>query len=135
LANEEFGRLDLADRVGCSAVLGIKIVTGKNGDYAALTSIIEPPKGAPERQSPLSRETFDPETYRELPGWLQEVIARSPENNALGKGGAVPAISVIERLKRMLEKPAVSAATAPAAQAAPLPDLRTDLDDEIAPWL
>jgi hypothetical protein len=141
LANEEFGRLDLAERLGCSAIVGVKHASGKNGDYAQLTGILKPPQGVPERQPLInpavvfSLAAFDLETYRQLPNWLQEVIARSPEYKALGKGGAVSELTVTERLRAMLQKPAVSAAAAPATPAAaPLPDLHDDLDDDIPPF-
>jgi hypothetical protein len=142
LANEEFGRLDLAERVGCSAVVGIKHAAGKNGDYAQLTGIMKVPQGVPERQAPInpvvvfSFAAFDPEIYRQLPNWLQEVIARSPEYRALGKGGAPSELTVTERLRQMLNRPAVAATAppAPATPATPLPPLRDDLDDDIPPF-
>jgi hypothetical protein len=87
LTTADFGALDLATLLGCSCLLGVKHETRDSRTFANVTSVLKPPPSIPERMPPtneaislsLSDRPFAQYDYEALPGWLQEIIARSPE--------------------------------------------------------
>jgi hypothetical protein len=137
LREEEFDSSDLADRIGCTAVVGVNHAIGRNGiTYANLTSILRPPKEVSARRELLSLpllfsfSRFDVETFRALPNWMQETISRSPEYQKLGIGGPPAEGELADQVRQRLAIPA--AAPAPRVRpAAPRTAIVEDLDDGI----
>lgn len=131
LTEDDFGELDLAERIGCTAVLGVKRELGRNGrEYANLVSVMRPPANVAE-QMPLinpplvfSLAAFDRDTYDALPEWMRGTIAKSPEYQAIIRA-ADPSLDapLPVRLKNRLQPPAVSATQAMSTG--------NDLDDDI----
>jgi hypothetical protein len=101
---------NITDRIGCTAVIGVKHREGQNGPYAVLDTLGKPPKGVPERQSLInppvtfSLDDYDSAVYYDLPQWLQEMIARSPEWLRVSKGAAITDTGATQRMQRMLEE-------------------------------
>jgi len=88
LTTADFGALDLATMLGRSCLIGIKHDNRPDGrSFANVTNVMKPPAGMPERMPPgndaislsLSDRPFAQYDYEALPGWLQQIIAQSPE--------------------------------------------------------
>lgn len=114
---------DLEELIGLVAELGIQHKSGRNGDYAALTSVTAPPKGVERRRTPrtvpilFSFSPYDAAVYASLPEWLQKKIATSREYR-IATGEVSPALP--ERRRQALPLPSSSSSS-----------IRGDLDDEI----
>jgi len=52
--SDDFGALDLEERVGTTALLGVKHVLSNGKEYANIASIMPPPPGAPARKLPIN---------------------------------------------------------------------------------
>lgn len=78
-------RFDLEQLIGLVAVVGIQHKSGRNGDYAQMSSIMQPPKGVERRRPPrgdtvvFTFSPYRPEVYEGLPEWTRKKIAGSPE--------------------------------------------------------
>jgi hypothetical protein len=132
LTEDDFGELDLAERIGCTAVLGVKHELGRNGrEYANLASIMRPPASVMERMPPInpplvfSLAAFDRDTYDALPEWMRGTIAKSPEYQAIIRA-AEPLLDdpLPTRLKKRLQPPAGRPETQAVSQG-------DDIDDDI----
>jgi hypothetical protein len=96
--SDDFGELDLEERVGATALLGIKHVLSNGKEYANITSIMPPPAGAPLRRLPIRptvifnfEEKF--EAYDDLPRFVQNMIASTQQYQGRMNPGAVPALT------------------------------------------
>jgi hypothetical protein len=138
-AEELNGGLDLAERVGMVAVLGIKHEQSRDGRaYVNLVSLGKPPKGVPEWRALIhativfSLTEFDPHAYAALPDRLRERIARSPEYKAVTGQASLPATSTSERPQQHLGQPTRAtegqSSTPPAGEQSSLLD---KIDDDI----
>ena len=108
--SDDFGALDLEERVGTTALLGVEHVLSNGKEYANIASIMPPPPGAPARKLPINgvvifnfAERFG--EYEQLPRFLQEKIASTPQYEARTNPNAVPALSTQERLQQRLAIP------------------------------
>lgn len=137
LSAADFGQLDLAEFLGKTCILGIKLDENTGGKvYANIGAVLKPGKGMPERMPPsfpgvalsLDDRPFDHFRFEQLPSWLKEVIQKSPEYTAAvtalspGQRYDEPAPSdtpAKKRMKAMLKGPVV-----------PEP-LSVELDDEL----
>lgn len=114
---------DLEELIGLVAVVGIQHKSGRNGDYAALTSVMQPPKGVERRRTPrtppvlFTFSPYDPEVYAGLPEWAQKKIAASPEYRIATGQEAAPALP--EPRRQTLPSPPPSSS------------IGADLDDDI----
>ena len=113
LASEDFGKLDLGTLLGLAALLQVKHDVRESRTFVNITNVMAPPKGTPARLSAngaicFSFEPFDRNTFEALPGWIKNIIQRSPEylaatraktstgttaqrlRGVLGKGGDLP---------------------------------------------
>lgn len=100
LGHEIDERLDFETLIGLVAVVGIQHKPGRNGDYAQLSSINQPPKGIEPRRTPRTEPVFFafspdapiPEVFSRLPEWAQKKIAASPEYRKATGQKALPAL-------------------------------------------
>jgi hypothetical protein len=90
LAPEELsGTLDLTERIGAVAVVGIKHDVRNSRTYANLVSLMKPPQGALQRRKLINPSVifslgeFTQEIYESLPEWQQRRITKSPEYHKL----------------------------------------------------
>ena len=115
LAPSEFGKFDLSTLLGTTCLIGIKHQARENGKvYANVTSIMRKPKAIAERMSPanpvvgfsLADRPFRQLEYEELPSWVRDKIARSPEYAAAVAPQQEVSAAVKQRLKSILaDKP------------------------------
>jgi hypothetical protein len=119
LTADDFGKMDLAERLGATCMLGIMHETRDDGRiFANISSVMAPAKGTPTRLPPrgpamsfsLSDRPFDRETFEALPEWIRQKIAASPEYKDI-INPAASLVSVEERLRARL----ASSASAPAS--------------------
>ena len=132
LTAADFGRFDLATLLGMTATVGVKHETRDDGrTFANITSIMKRPKAVAERL-PCSNEAiafsladrpFREHEFEQLPQWLRDVIARSPEYEMAIRPQAQVPVSTRKRLKAIL-------ADNPAPKLEPVPE---PLDDDELP--
>lgn len=78
-------RFDFEELIGRVALVSIQHKTGPSGDYAALVSVMAPPRGTELRCTPRSERVFytisphDPVAFEGLPEWVGKLVATSPE--------------------------------------------------------
>jgi hypothetical protein len=137
----EFGKLDLGERLGSTAQLAIAHRTSNVGrTSAAIVSVMRPPTGTPARLGlskpgvlfSLNQRPLDMFAYDQLPQWLKELVAKSPEFAAAINAQAGSPLRTTDHLhERLATAPTPSPVTPfPAAAAAPVPE-EDDLDDFI----
>jgi hypothetical protein len=92
----DFSRYDLTDRIGAVAILGLQRQVAASGrEYIKITSVLPPPAGAAVRrktESPavvLNLRAFDRDVFENLPDWMKQIIAKSPEYQAATSPRAV----------------------------------------------
>ena len=81
-SDEQFGEVDLFDRVGRACQLNV--VLNDTGEYANVDSVIPLPKGtpAPTTDTPpilWNMDEWDDEKFAALPDWVQEKIKKSTQ--------------------------------------------------------
>jgi len=129
LTSADFGKFDLAQLLGTTCTIGIKHETKDDGRriVANLTSVMKRPKGTPERLPcvneaivfSLADRPFREHDYEQLPRWLHDLVARSPEFEAATKPAAPISPATRQRMKAIL---ADSPAPKPEPVAEPLDD-------------
>jgi hypothetical protein len=98
LTTNDFGRFDLGSLLGMTCTLAIMHSEKDGNPRANITSVLRPGKGVLPRLPPsnpatvlsLSDRPFDFGSYEGLPGWLKELIAKSPEYKRAANGGTSP---------------------------------------------
>ena len=115
LTSNDFGKLDLAEMLGRSCLLGVKHENREGRNFANITSVMLPPRGTPERRSvigdaislSLDDRPFRKHEFEALPQWIRELIQKSPEYaKACGhRPVAAAASTTAERLRSHLAAP------------------------------
>jgi hypothetical protein len=130
LTNADFGKFDLSELLGTTCIIGIKHETREDGRiFANVTSVMKRPKAVPERMPcinpavafSLADRPFREHEYDQLPQWLRDLIARSPEFEAATKPQPQVSAGTQKRLKAIL-------ADSPAPKSEPVVE---PLDDAI----
>jgi hypothetical protein len=132
LASSEFGKFDLSELLGTTALVGVRHELRDGQTYANVASIMRRPKAVADRMSPtneaiglsLADRPFRQFEYEKLPAWIRDKIARSPEYTA----AVAPQPSVNAGVKRRL-KAILSDEPAPKPEPAGEP-----LDDDETPF-
>jgi hypothetical protein len=88
LTGNDFGKFDLSTLLGTTCLIGIKHEVREDGrTFANVTSVMRRPKAVAERMPPsneavslsLAERPFRRFEYEQLPEWVRNVIAQSPE--------------------------------------------------------
>jgi len=105
LTNSDFGKFDLTTLLGMTCLLGIKHETKNDKTRAAIASVMKPAKGVQPRLPlinpgialSLNDRPFDFLSFEQLPSWLRETIAKSPEYSAATGQGAQALVTTSTR--------------------------------------
>jgi hypothetical protein len=130
LTSADCGRFDLSQLLGMTCLVGVKHETREDGrTFANVTSVMRRPKAVPERMPctneafvfSLADRPFRQHEFEQLPQWLRDVVARSPEYAMATKPQAPASSGAQKQLKAIL-------ADSPAPKPEPAAG---SLDDEI----
>jgi hypothetical protein len=131
LTASDFGRFDLSQLLGTTCLIGIKHETREDGrTFANVASVMKRSKAVPERVVPCINEAialsladrpFRQHEFEQLPQWVRDAIARSPEYEMATKPQKQISAGTKQRLKAIL-------ADSPAPKLEPEVE---DLDDSI----
>jgi hypothetical protein len=111
LEDSEFEGLDLLTLVGRAGTIGLKHEANQAEEIRAMITSISPArKGIPTRLQTLSAPVlfgfeenggFDRDAYNDLPEWLRNIVAKSPEHRNAGISGIAQG-STDEQLRAQL---------------------------------
>jgi hypothetical protein len=135
---DEFCALDLEDLIGRTCTLGVANSAATDGRMrATITSIMLPNRGMPERAQPLTAPmsftfdgAFNKQAYNDLPPWLRDIVARSPEYRKATEPELAQGTTA-DRMRQRLGTDPQAASEGGVTRLSGKPGVDDDLDDAI----